>query len=112
MSFQKLARELGISRSNVQRILKNDLKFQPYKIQNEPMLTDEHEAKRLKFGKWVQTNFQKEETMKIVFSDKKLFDIDRIYNSQNDRIWTVNRAEANINGGIRQIRKYPQKVMV
>ena len=50
--------------------------------------------------------------MKILFSDEKLFDIDKIYNSQNIRIWAVNRAEADTKGGIRQIRKFPRKVMV
>ena len=38
--------------------------------------------------------------MKILFSDEKLFDIDEIYNSQNDRIWAVNRAKPDIKGGI------------
>ena len=75
------------------------------------MLTDEHKAKKLKFSNWVRTNFL-QDMMKILFSDEKLFDIDRIYNSQNDRIWTVNHAEANIKGDIRQIRKFPQKIMV
>ena len=46
--------------------------------------------------------------MKILFSDEKLFNIDRIYNFQNERIWAISRAEANI----RQIRKFPQKVML
>ncbi|CAF5186576.1 unnamed protein product [Rotaria magnacalcarata] len=41
-----------------------------------------------------------------------MFDIDGIYNSQNDRIWAVNRLAADTNGGIRQKRKFPQKVMV
>ncbi|CAF5099622.1 unnamed protein product, partial [Rotaria magnacalcarata] len=41
-----------------------------------------------------------------------MFDIDGVYNSQNDRIWAANRSEADINGGIRQKRKFPQKVMV
>ena len=50
--------------------------------------------------------------MKILFSDEELFDIDGIYNSQNDRIWTVNRAEVDIKGDIKQISKFPQKVMV
>ena len=108
VSSQKLARHWGISRSNVQRILKNDLKFQTYKMPNEPMLTCEHKAKRLKFANWVRTNFRKEDTMKILFSDEKLFDIDEIYNSQNDRIC----AEADIKGGIRQIGKFLQKVVV
>ncbi|CAF4288268.1 unnamed protein product, partial [Rotaria magnacalcarata] len=31
-----------------------------------------------------------------------MFDIDRIYNSQNGRIWAVNRLAADTNGGIRQ----------
>ncbi|CAF4560036.1 unnamed protein product, partial [Rotaria magnacalcarata] len=38
-----------------------------------------------------------------------MFDIDRIYNSQNDQIWAVNRLAADISGGIRQKRKFPQK---
>ena len=38
--------------------------------------------------------------MKILFLNEKLFDIDRIYNFQNDRIWVVNRAETDINGDI------------
>ena len=46
--------------------------------------------------------------MKILFSDEKLFDIDGIYNSQNDRI----PAEADVKDGIREIRKFPLKVMV
>ena len=50
--------------------------------------------------------------MKILFSDEILFDIDWIYNSQNDRIWAVNCVEADIKSDIRQIRKFLQKVMV
>ena len=68
------------------------------------MLTDEHKAKRLKFANWLRTNFRKEDTMKILFSGEKLFDIDKIYNSQNDRTWAVNHSEADIKGGIRQIK--------
>ena len=69
-------------------------------------------AKRLKFSNWLRTNFRKEDTMKILFSDEKLFDIDGIYNSKNHRIWAVNRLEADIKGGIKQIRKFRQKVIV
>ena len=50
--------------------------------------------------------------MKILFSDERMFDIDGVYNSQNDRIWAVNRVDADIRGGIRQKRKSLQKVMV
>ena len=50
--------------------------------------------------------------MKILFSDKKRFDIDGVYNLQNDRIWAVNRQEADKAGGRKQKRKFSEKVMV
>ena len=52
---------------------------------------------------------EKKDTMKIFFSDEKIFDLDGIYNSENDRIWAVNREEANQRGGKKIARKVPQK---
>ena len=69
---------LGISRTSVHRILKNDLALQAYKLPKEPLLPDEHEEKRIKFANWIRTNFQKGDTMKILFSDEKIFDIDGV----------------------------------
>jgi hypothetical protein len=43
---------------------------------------------------------------------KKMFDLDGIYNSQNQRIWAVSRDEADEKGGIKMRQKFPQKVMV
>ena len=57
-------------------------------------------------------NVGKEDTLRILFSDEKMFDLDGMYNAQNDRIWTVNREEADKRGGVQQTRKFPQKVMV
>jgi hypothetical protein len=88
------------------------LGLQTYKKISEPLLTEEHKYKRKTFANWIRTNFRKEETMKILFSDEKLFDIDGVYNSQNDRVWAVNRAEADDKGGIKQKRKFPEKIMV
>ena len=80
----------------------DDLGLRAYKVQIEPLLTDEHKEKRIRFANWIRTNFRKEDTMKILFSDEKMFDIDGVYNSQNERIWAVDRAEADTRGGIRQ----------
>ncbi|CAF4982537.1 unnamed protein product [Rotaria magnacalcarata] len=41
-----------------------------------------------------------------------MFDIDGIYNAQNDRIWAVSREGADKKDGVWQKRKFPQKVMV
>jgi transposase len=112
VSTRKLSKKLGLPRTSVQRILKDDLKCHPYKKIIEPALTDEHITKRMKFANWIRTNFKKEKTMKILFSDEKMFDIDGVYNSQNDRIWAVDRVTANNNGGIKKKQKFSQKVMV
>ena len=37
LASRKLARELGISQSSIQRILKNDRELQVYKMQKEPL---------------------------------------------------------------------------
>jgi hypothetical protein len=50
--------------------------------------------------------------MRILFSDEKMFDLDGIYNSQNQRIWAVNRDEADEKSGIKMRQKFSQKVMV
>ena len=51
--------------------------------------------------------------MKILFSDEKMFDIGGIYNSQNDRIWAVNRSAAAIPKVVSvKKRKFPQMVIV
>ena len=44
--------------------------------------------------------------MRILFFDEKLFDIDGVYNVQNDRV------ETNKNDGVMRRRKFPEKVMV
>ncbi len=112
VSARKLSMELGISATSVRRILKIDLGLKPYKMVIEPSLSDDQKIKRKQFTNWVRTNFRKEDTLKILFSDEKFFDIDGVYNAQNDRVWAVNRADADKKGGIKQRRKFPQKVMV
>ena len=57
-------------------------------------------------------NCRQEQTMQILFSTKKLFDIDDGYNVHNDRVWTPSRVEANKNGAVMPRRRFPQKVMV
>ena len=50
------------------------------------------------YANWVRTNFRKENTMRILFSNEKFFDIDGVDNSRNDRMWAVDRADANKKG--------------
>ena len=107
VSSRKTARQLDISRTSVRRILKNDLGLRAHKIQNELLRTNEHKEKRIRFANWIRTNFRTENTMKILFSDEKTFDIDGICNSQNERIWMVHRSVAGTKDGIWKKRKFP-----
>ena len=50
--------------------------------------------------------------MRILFSDEKLSDLDGIDNNENDRIWVVNREEANRKDGKKQQGKFAEKVIV
>ena len=86
--------------------------LRPYKKIVEPRLTDVQKAKRVQFANWIRRHFRKEATMRILFSDEKMFDIDGVYNAQNDRVWAVDRAAADAKGGKIKKSKFPQKVMV
>ena len=109
VSSQKTARHVGISRTSIRGILRNDLGPRAYyKVQYEPLLANEHKETRVKFANWIRTNFRKESATKILFSDEKMFDIDGIYNFQNDRKLAVNRSVADTKGGIRLKRKFPR----
>ena len=86
VSTRKIATELDILRINVRQILKNDIGLCLCKKLMEFSLSDGQRVKRKKFANWARTNFQKEDTMKIFFSDEKYFDIDGVNSSQNDRV--------------------------
>ena len=78
VSVRKLARELHISPTSIHRILKENLKYCAYKKIVQPFLTDAHKAERKAFANWTRTNFRKEQTTRILFSDEKIFDIDGV----------------------------------
>ena len=82
-SCRKIARDLRISRTTAQRILKDDLKLKSYRIKVQPKIPEDQKTKRLKFTNWIRANFCKEDTLRFLFSDEKMFDIDGVYNFQN-----------------------------
>ena len=81
--------------------------MQAYKHRVEPLLTNGQKVKRIKFANWIRNHFRKEQTLKILFSDEKIFDLNGMYNAQNDRIWSTNRNEGDKDGGIKQKQKFP-----
>ena len=107
VSARKLALELEMSDRSMRRILRDDLGLRPYKKTVQPCLTDAQKAKRVQFANLIRRHFRKEARMWILFSDEKMFDIDGIYNAQNDRVWAVDRTTADAKGGKRIDANFP-----
>ena len=81
VSVRKLVDELDISNKSFVRILKQDLGYRSYKKTVEPALTDFEKSKRMKFVNWMRHNVGKEDTLRILFSDEKMFGLDGMYNA-------------------------------
>ena len=107
VSTRKATLELDISHKGAHKILRNDFGCRSYTHVIEPTLAQKHKEERKKFANWIPTNFRKRETLKILFCDEKLFGIDGVYNTQNDRIWIVTRDKANQKSGIHQRKSNP-----
>jgi len=112
VTVRKLRDKLGISYGSAQSILTKDLRLRPYKKRVAPNLTDDQKQNRVRFYHWVKRNFKKSDSERILFSDEKWFTSNGVYNRQNDRIWAVNRGEADGNGGVHQKKKFAEGVMV
>ena len=71
---------------SVRWVWRNDLGLGPYKPRIVPLMTATEKLKKKKFANWLRTNLKKEDTLKISFSDEKIFDIDGVCNAQNNRM--------------------------
>jgi transposase len=87
LSTRKLAASTGISRRTVQRIVSQDLKLKPFKLQEAHSLTDSMKATRLQRSRALKRRFAARRHRLILFSDEKFFTIEQAHNRQNDRIW-------------------------
>ena len=98
-----------MSFSSAYRMFRKDLKMKSYEITAEPLLKVEHKAQRKNFANCERKKFQKEDTMRILFSNEKMFDLDGIDNSENGPLIRRNQI-----GEVekKQQEKFSEKVMV
>lgn len=88
-SARKLAENLQTSRSTIQRVIKNDLGFKPYKRQKVHGLSAAQKRERLIRCKRLIRRFTNRRVKSIVFSDEKIFTVEEKLNKQNDRIYAA-----------------------
>ena len=75
-------------------------------------LTDVQKQKIFSREIWVRKNIRKSLSRKILFSDETRFDLDGLYNGQNDRVWASDHEQAGANDGIHRKTKFPQGATV
>lgn len=81
-SMRKMAKKLGISERSVRRIVKKKLKFQSYKLGQGHYLDDKMKRRRLENANRL---LKLRSFRSILFTDEKIFTIQRAINRQNDR---------------------------
>lgn len=88
-SIRRASQFLGISKSTVHRILRDDLNQFPYKIQVLQRLSDDQIVRRLNFAADLVEDIDRKlvDPKKIIFTDEAHFWLDGYVNRQNYRIW-------------------------
>ncbi|GFX39117.1 uncharacterized protein TNCV_359311 [Trichonephila clavipes] len=100
---------MGISDRSVRRIAKTDLRLKPHKLRKVQLLTAKDTHFRLRRCRKHLTRAASQCRERFLFTDEKLFTVQQVQNSQNDRIWCV---DAPSTSEITEQRQYPKSVIV
>ncbi|KAF2359957.1 hypothetical protein FHG87_009282 [Trinorchestia longiramus] len=70
------------------RVLKEDLRWKPYKMMIRDELTEHYERMRAERSRHILNEIAQDTLPNLVFTNEKKFDIQEIVNHQNDRVWS------------------------
>ena len=107
--MRKMAQELQISEGSVRNIVKSKLGLRSYKINKAHMLDECMKQQRLRKCRLMKRMVAAGRLNLVLFTDEKIFTVQRIHNSQNHRLLLKNKSLAS-----RLVQKslFPQSVMV
>lgn len=111
-SARKMAQEYDISKSSMQRLLKQDLHTHAYKFRKAHMMTMEQRAQRKKKCPALLSRFADVDVKKIIFSDEKMLNIEAKWNAQNNRVYAPSLDAIPDGMNRRQRSLHPASVMV
>ncbi|VDP34095.1 unnamed protein product [Heligmosomoides polygyrus] len=111
-SIRKLAKDLPVSRTTMQRLVRNKLHLQPYKYKKRQGLSNQQKVSRRKKCIALLERIARDEHLSTVFSDEKLFTVEPAYNHQNMRILAASSKEADSIGRVVSRNTQPASVMV
>lgn len=107
-SMTQMAKELEVSDRTVRRVVHEDLGMHSFVRTQRHLLTTAMKARRLERCKKVLAYIKANGNTVRIFSDKKIFTVDAVYNRRNDRF--IAKSIEEVQGVFRT--KHPQKVMV
>lgn len=111
-SAREMAKAANISHTTVQNLLKKDLKCLPYKKVKRQLLSGPTRDKRLKRAPLLLHRLQDCTQPPVLWTDEKLFTVQAVHNTQNDRIWARNVKDIPEERRISFHRQKPASVMV
>src|SRR6185436_1687173 len=114
-SPREIQRETGISRSSVQRIVKQDLHLKTYKRMIGHKLNESVKLKRLQRSRRLLEWFPNERSVRSIwFTDEKIFTIATPVNSQNDRVYSIETKKRQVPESrlIRECDHFSRGIMV
>lgn len=93
ISLRQLTAQTGVPTTTVWRILRNELRLFPYKLQMGVELSDNDKQNRISFAQYCRAQLRENPgyLKRIVFSDECHFSLSGHVNSQNCRIWGSER---------------------
>lgn len=112
LSQHEIARETGINRSSVERIAKLDLGLTAYKKNKVHKLSDSDKEKRVVRSKKLLRYMTHARLSKTFFTDEKIFKCQAPRNTQNDRVYAVNKNDINNERLNIEREAYPGYVMI
>ncbi len=95
-TISKLARDFGVSRTAMSKVVKEELGCRSYKRPRRHNLTNQSKVRRLVCAKGLLNKLKHEAASKsIIFSDEKFFTLAQYSNRQNDKlIWRQGEQES------------------
>jgi hypothetical protein len=113
-SPREIEREIGIARSTVRRIAKENLNMKIFRRREVQQLSDADTVKRFNACKRLKKRMTVEKIERTWFSDEKIFTVQTPTNTQNDRVYAAvnNKREVSTARLLKGRKHFSQSVMV
>ena len=115
LSVRQIAREVGMSRTSVHRVITSDLKLKCLKRERAQELTEANRSARLERSRQLLKKYPPHAVEFIWFSDEKLFTVAAPSNPQNDRLYvqsSLKKREVSASRLLRTRPTFSKSVMV